>query len=126
MKIDYGEGMDQLTEEAIKYLRSHGRASFSEIASSLGASRVNVSHRLSPLFENGSLRVIAAIHPRRLGKCVLAHVRLAVQGQTGPFVERLKQHEDVVFLSETVGEYQVAVEFHTQNLQTLHRILWEI
>lgn len=118
--------MDFLTERAITCLRRDGRASYSTIAKELGTSRANVSTRLSPLFKSGSLRVIAAIHPRVLGLKVLAHLSLRVSGDPSGVVERLSKLPSAVYLSEATGTYQVIVELHSPNLAELHRDVGEI
>lgn len=118
--------MDFLTERAITYLRRDGRASYSTIAKELDTTRANVSSRLSPLFQSGSLRVIAAIHPRILGLEVLAHVSLRVFGSPAPIIEQLMQLPSAVYLSEATGSYQVIVELHAPTMNDLHRDIGSI
>lgn len=118
--------MDFLTERAITYLRRDGRASYSTIAKELDTTRANISSRLSPLFQSGSLRVIAAIHPRILGLEVLAHVSLRVYGSPAHIIEHLTQLPSAVYLSEATGSYQVIVELHSPSLTDLHRDIGEI
>lgn len=118
--------MDQLTEHAIAYLRKDGRASYSTIAKELGTTRSNVSSRLSPLFDSGSLRVIAAIHPRVMGVEMQAHLSLRITGDPHSIIEHLRSLKSAVYLSEATGTYQIIVELHTRSLKKLQQIIAEV
>ncbi|MGK0721565.1 Lrp/AsnC family transcriptional regulator [Leucobacter sp. W1478] len=111
--------MDQIIERAISLLRRDGRASYSEIARQLGTSRVNIASRLGPSLESGSVRVIAAVHPRLLGLNVLAHASIRVSGPLDPVIEAVANLTTPVFVSETAGQYQLVCELHARDLHEL-------
>lgn len=111
--------MDELTEAATALLRRDGRRSFSELARDLGTNRQSIANRLTPLLESGDLRIIAAVHPRLLGLDVLGHLSLRVRGPLERTVERIVATSSSVFISETVGPHQLAVELHAHSLGDL-------
>lgn len=111
--------MDQTVERAISLLRRDGRATYSELARQLGTSRVNLANKLGPLLENGSVRVIAAVHPRLLGREVLAHASVRVEGPLGPVLDRITELSSPVFVSETTGRFQLVCELHARDLAEL-------
>lgn len=112
--------MDPLLERAISLLRRNGRASYSELARQLDTSRMNVANRLGPLLESGSVRVIAAVHPRLLGMQILAHTSIRAHGPLEPVLAAIEQLHTPVFVSETSGTYQLVCELHALDLHQLH------
>lgn len=111
--------MDPIIERAISLLRRDGRATYSELARQLDTSRVNVASKLGPLLENGSVRVIAAVHPRLLGLDILAHASLRVSGPLEPVLASVAQLTTPVFVSETTGQYQLVCELHAHDMREL-------
>lgn len=107
--------MDDLTEAAVRLLRRDGRMSYSELARRLGTTRAAIAVRINPLLESGGLRILAAVHPRVLGLHSLTHLSFRVAGSTAPLIERMDQLGSSVFISETVGPFDVAAELHTRD-----------
>lgn len=118
--------MDQIIERAISLLRRNGRASYSEIARQLGTTRANIANRMGPLLESGSVRVIAAVHPRLLGLDVLAHASIRVSGRLEPVLECIGSLTTPVFVSETAGQYQLVCELHARDMHELQVDLREL
>jgi DNA-binding Lrp family transcriptional regulator len=111
--------MDALTEAAVRLLRRDGRMSFSEIARQLDTTRTAVAARISPMLDSGALRILAAVHPRVLGLNSLAHLSFRVAGSTAPLIARMGELGSPVFISETVGPFEVAAEVHTRDRSEL-------
>lgn len=111
--------MDELTEAAVQLLRRDGRLAFSEIARQLGTTRAAIATRVNPMLESGGLRILAAVHPRVLGLHSLAHLSFRVAGSTAPLLERMAELDSPVFISETVGPFEVAAEVHTSDRREL-------
>jgi len=111
--------MDALTEAAVQLLRRDGRLSLSEIARRLDTTRPAVTARVSPMLESGALRILAAVHPRVLGLHSLAHLSFRVAGSTAPLIRRMSELGSPVFISETVGPFEVAAEVHTRDRREL-------
>ncbi|GAA1422859.1 Lrp/AsnC family transcriptional regulator [Agrococcus citreus] len=115
--------MDALTEAAVQLLRRDGRLSFSEIARQLGTTRTAVTARVGPMLESGALRILAAVHPRVLGLHSLAHLSFRVAGSTTPLIKRMDELGSPVFISETVGPFEVAAEVHTRDRRELQSVM---
>lgn len=115
--------MDRTTELALVELRRDGRLSFSEIAHRLGTTRAAIAHRIGPLLDSGELRVLAAVHPRVLGLRVLAHVGARVQGRVDEVAGAMLELPAAVFVSQTIGPFNIAVELHVQSEEALHEQL---
>jgi DNA-binding Lrp family transcriptional regulator len=122
----YGGRVDEITEGAIALLRRDGRASFSDLARQLGTTRANVTRRISPMLDDGSLRVIAAVHPRLLGLDVLAHLMVRAEGPIPALAERIAENEATVFISEITGPNQLVVELHVGTLGELKDAVREV
>ncbi|MBP2329212.1 DNA-binding Lrp family transcriptional regulator [Kibdelosporangium banguiense] len=118
--------MDHLTEHAVTILRRDGRASYIEIARRLNSDRTIIASRLAPLFQDGSLRVTAAVHPRFLGLNVLAHVSVRVMSSVDTVANELIDMSEPVFISETTGRFQLVLELHLAGLQELHDMIQRI
>jgi DNA-binding Lrp family transcriptional regulator len=111
--------VDEITEGAIALLRRDGRTSFSDLARQLGTTRANITRRIAPMLDDGSLRVIAAVHPRLLGLDVLAHLMVRAEGDIKALAQRIAQIEATVFISEITGPMQLVIELHTTSLSEL-------
>lgn len=121
--MQYRESVDEITEQAVALLRRDGRASFSDIARHIGTTRVNVARRISPMLEDGSLRIVAAVHPRVLGLDVLAHLMVRAGGSIPDLARELARIEAAVFISEITGPNQLVVELHLTTLAELKTVV---
>lgn len=115
--------MDALTEDALSLLREDGRLSFSEIARRLGTTRAAVAARIAPRLDSGELRVVAAVHPRQLGLEVLAHVSVSIRGDVAATARAVTERTPAVFVSETVGPFELVLELHSRTIAQLQQSL---
>lgn len=122
----YGGAVDETTEGAIALLRRDGRASYSDLARRLGTTRANVARRIAPMLEDGSLRVIAAVHPRLLGLDVLAHLMVRAEGDIYELARRIAQIDATVFISEITGPMQLVIEAHLTTLSELQGVVRKV
>ena len=104
-------------------LQRDGRASISELAADVGASRDLVSQRLRVLLERGGLRVVAALDPGVAGHHVLVHTMIAVDGRALPVAQQVAEMPDSVFVSMTSGALPVVVESRHGSVDELHASL---
>ncbi|KKI22221.1 MULTISPECIES: Lrp/AsnC family transcriptional regulator [unclassified Leucobacter] len=102
--------MNAFDEDLIRALQFDGRAPFSALAKQLGVHRTVVAQRVHELLESDEIRIIAAVPPRALGLPLQVHLMLRIAGPTQPVFEQLLEHGSVVFLTETIGQYQAVVE----------------
>ena len=108
--------MDHLTQNIVNELRKDGRASFTEIARTLGTNRETVAQRANPLLASGEILIYAAIHPWIFGKNVGVHLLIRVEGPLDGVLSQLVDMDDTVFVSETTGAFQLVAELHTNSL----------
>ena len=59
--------MDNLNKQLVGLLQQDGRQSSQVIAKQLHVSSATIRRRLSNLLENGSIRIVAAIDPAKVG-----------------------------------------------------------
>ena len=79
----------ELDSKLIAALQSNGRATYRELAATVGAPRAAVSTRVQMLLDTGTVSVVAVAHPELLGLKAMAHVSVAVSGPVGPVAEVL-------------------------------------
>jgi len=74
------EDIDEIDRKLITILSRDGRASYTDLAKSIGLSRVAVQTRLNALIENGTIERFACIlNPERLGLTVSAFFNVDVE-----------------------------------------------
>jgi len=112
--------VDSITEDAVALLREDGRMSYSEIARRLGTTRTAIATRITPRLESGELTIAAAVHPRMLGLEVLAHVQVRVLGDVTAVARDILDRTTAVFVSETVGPFDIALEVHSRDFVELN------
>lgn len=113
---------DVLDAAISRALQQDGRASISELASALGASRDLVSQRLRLLLDRG-LRVVAALDPGVAGHHVLVHTMIAVDGRALPVAQQVAAMPGSVFVSMTSGALPLVVESRHGSVDALHASL---
>jgi DNA-binding Lrp family transcriptional regulator len=118
--------MDDLTQRIVTELRKDGRATFTDVAKSLGTNRDTVAKRVNPLLSSGALKIFAGIHPKVLGKQVSAHLSITIEGPLTKLLESLASIDSMVFVSETTGRFQVVAELHTESLAKAHEALADV
>ena len=118
--------MDQLTQNIINELRKDGRASYTDIANTLGTNRETVSKRANPLIASGELLIYAAIHPWIFGKNVGVHLLIRIEGPLDRVLTPLVDMDDTVFVSETTGAFQLVAELHTNSLNSSQQAISRI
>lgn len=112
--------MDQLDRLLVNELRADGRASYSDLAKSVGSNRTLVASHVNDLMNSGKVKVIAAVHPRVLGLSVLAHLSVQISGSGDEILRHLEELETAVYISETTGSHQFVVEVRMGTLGELY------
>ncbi|GEK79578.1 Lrp/AsnC family transcriptional regulator [Agrococcus baldri] len=107
-------------------LQGDGRASISELAAVVGASRDLVSQRLRVLLERDGLRIVAALDPGVAGHHVLVHTMIAVDGRAAPVAQQIAERPDSVFVSMTSGALPLVVESRHASIEALHASLDDV
>ncbi|QUW19729.1 AsnC family transcriptional regulator [Agrococcus sp. Marseille-Q4369] len=122
MAAEGGRDGSRIDAALTRALQADGRASISELAATVGASRDLVSQRLQRLHRDG-LRVVAALDPGVVGHHVLVHTMLAVDGPVRPVAQLVAELPDAVFVSMTSGALPLVVESRHGSVTELHEAL---
>lgn len=109
--------MDRLL---VHQLQADGRASFSDLAKSVGSNRAMVAAHVNELLGSGKVKVIAAVHPRVLGLEVLAHLAVQISGPSDVVLRRIEMLDSAVYISETTGSHQIVAEVRLSTLGELY------
>ncbi|MDJ1371401.1 Lrp/AsnC family transcriptional regulator [Gulosibacter molinativorax] len=120
------EPLVELDERLVTALRSDPRASMISIAKDIGAPRSLVTSRLRQMFDDGELRVVAALHPEFSGKNVIAHVSVRTHGPIEPVLEMVSERKDAVFVSVTSGAHDFIFEARAETHAQLDELLAEV
>ncbi|AHK30441.1 putative HTH-type transcriptional regulator [Rhodococcus opacus PD630] len=110
----------ELDSKLIAALQSNGRATYRELAATVGAPRAAVSTRVQTLLDTGTVSVVAVAHPELLGLKAMAHVSVAVSGPVGPVAEALCASEAAVYISAVSGQYNIIAELRVPSQQDLY------
>lgn len=109
--------MDRLL---VHELQADGRASYSDLAKSVGSNRTLVASHVNDLLGSGKVKVIAAVHPRVLGLEVLAHLALQISGASDEILRRIEGLDSAVYIAETTGIHQIVVEVRMSTMSELY------
>jgi len=112
--------MDNLDRALVQQLQADGRASYSDLAKSVGSNRTVVASHVNELLNSGKVRVIAAVHPRVLGLEVLAHLAVQISGSSEEALRGIDALDSAVYISETTGSYQIVVEVRMGTMGELY------
>ncbi|MFB9165188.1 Lrp/AsnC family transcriptional regulator [Arthrobacter psychrochitiniphilus] len=104
----------------VQQLQADGRASYSDLAKSVGINRTLVASHVNELLGSGKVKVIAAVHPRVLGLEVLAHLALKISGPSHDVLRRVEALDSAVYISETTGAHQVVAEVRVSTMNELY------
>lgn len=123
-------GMTDLTpvdRRILKVLTADGRASITEIAASIGASRTTVKTRLDRLIETGVIRRFTIDTAAEAQDEVRAMATIALQGSMSRAVIRaLSSLAEVHALHSTNGAWDLVAEIATNDLASLDATLRKI
>lgn len=112
--------MNQLDRLLVHQLQADGRASYSDLAKSVGSNRAMVASHVNELLSSGKVKVIAAVHPRVLGLEVLAHLSVQLSGPSEAVLRGIETLDSAVYISETTGSHQVVVEIRLGTMGQLY------
>ncbi|MCI9887507.1 Lrp/AsnC family transcriptional regulator [Micrococcales bacterium 31B] len=107
-------------ERLVRALQADGRATFSDLARDLGASRASVGARVADLLETQAIKIVAAIDPRVLGLHAIAHLAFRVQGAARRVAEQVQAADGCVFASLTTGAHALVAEFRVPSISDLY------
>jgi DNA-binding Lrp family transcriptional regulator len=120
--------MDDLDHRLIAALRRDGRASLSDLAAELGATRSTLRLRLARLMESGEIAGFSAITRADVSPApVRGFMMIAIEGRGAErIIARLQGFPSVMAVHSTNGKWDVILELAAQSLADLDRVLHRI
>lgn len=91
-------------------LRRDGRASYTDLARTLGVTRARVAARVHDLTASGRIRIVTVVDPTLLGLHTIAHVSATVGDDVLGVVDRFAVRPEVVFASAVSGAFDAVFE----------------
>jgi Lrp/AsnC family transcriptional regulator for asnA, asnC and gidA len=102
---------DEIDLQIIKILNEDGRASFAQIAQTLGVSPGMIRQRYNRLVEEGVLQVVAITNPMVLGLTTMAQIGVKVNvNRMQEIADQIASFEEVIYLVLLTGSYDLFVE----------------
>ncbi|MCZ0730942.1 Lrp/AsnC family transcriptional regulator [Mycolicibacterium iranicum] len=118
--------MDELDEAIVELLEGDGRLTHREIARRVGLSRSTAAARVQRLISSGQVVIRGAVHPAVLGRPVLAHVSVSVDGPAAPVAADIAGRVDVPFLSLTSGRHGLVAEIRSPTARDVDMAVAEL
>lgn len=114
--------MDQKDEKILEYLKSNGRASYTDIAEEIDVSEGTVRNRVQKMKENGVIERFT-VETSGLGSKAVVMVKL----ETGRDIESvLEEFPGGIDIKEVAGEYDLILEVERESNPEINSLLDEI
>lgn len=114
--------MDQKDEKILEYLKSNGRASYTDIAEEIDVSEGTVRNRVQKMKENGVIERFT-VETSGLGSKAVVMVKL----ETGRDIESvLEEFPGGIDIKEVAGEYDLILEVQRESNPEINSLLDEI
>ena len=106
-----GTNTDEIDLKIIKILNEDGRASFAQIAQTLGVSPGMIRQRYNRLVEEGIVQVVAITNPILMGFTTMAQIGVKVNvNRLQEIADQIAAFEEVIYLVLLTGSYDLFVE----------------
>jgi Lrp/AsnC family transcriptional regulator for asnA, asnC and gidA len=115
--------LDEIDHRLIGLLQRDGRASYAELAPSVGLSAPAVRQRVQRLIEGGVVQIVAVTDPLALGLPVMALVGIRVSGDALAIADALGAIERVIYVVVTGGSFDLFAEVVCQDMTELFEII---
>jgi Lrp/AsnC family transcriptional regulator for asnA, asnC and gidA len=120
--------LDKIDMQIVEELNRNGRAPFSRIGQSIGASTDTVTRRYTRLVQNGFIKVSIQINPILLGYKAILNFFIAFlsQNEMKMAVENLSNIPNVTYLVKISGDYSLQVVALVKEIEEIYAINEEI
>lgn len=109
--LSVGVQIDEIDQQIIKILNQDGRASFAQIAQTLGVSPGMIRQRYNRLVEEGAVQVVAITNPMLMGFTIMAQIGVKVNvNRFQEIADRIASFDEVIYLVMITGSYDLFVE----------------
>ena len=121
-----GAAFDEVDAAIVRHLAQDGRASYADLARSIGLSQATVRARLIRLLEDGSVVVTGRVDPRALGIGIVAIAFVTGRGRAHDLAGRIGALPEAVYVAATTGGFDLLVEVRCRDADHLLSTLDEI
>ena len=122
--------LDKVDKQILKILNQSARMPVTEIAEKTHHSVHTVHYRLKQLRKNGIIQGFRPkINVQKLGiqwHLLLIKFDSVSQERTKAFLDYCKQHKNVYYVTNTVGEYNVLLDVHVKSTEEFRDFLFDI
>jgi Lrp/AsnC family transcriptional regulator for asnA, asnC and gidA len=115
--------IDAVDRSIIRALQDDGRASYAELASSVGLSPPAVRQRMQRLMETGLLQVVAVTDPLKLGLPVMALVGIEVDEDVRKVADAVGAIDEVIYAVLTSGAFDLFAEVVCADMDQLFEVV---
>lgn len=115
--------LDELDHQILEFLQVDGRASFREIARSLGVSEGTIRGRSNRMQADGVVTFAAITDPFKVGYQTMAFCLIKVRaGAQQEAIDALAETPEVIYISSCIGR----ADLYIQVISTDHQHLWRL
>lgn len=118
-KINNCVEIDETDKLLIEKLAMNGRMTFGKIAQELGSNIVTISRRYEHLIDNGYIRVVIRIDPRKIGYSGYAYLNIKFPKTEIDPLNALSEIPDVTQIQEMGGEFDYSIIVMLRDLEHL-------
>nr|WP_228800721.1 Lrp/AsnC family transcriptional regulator [Nocardia terpenica] len=102
--------MDDISKRIIAQLQQDGRRPYATIGKAVGLSEAAVRQRVQRLSDAGVIQIVAVSDPLQVGLFRQAMVAITVDGPLRPVSDALAAMDDITYVVECAGRYDVLCE----------------
>ena len=119
--------LDEIDHQIVALLLANGRASHAEIGRSVGLTASSVYERVRKLEERGViLGYTAIVDAAKLGKPLLAFIRVSSLADPGHFEETVREHPNVLECWDVTGEDSYIMRVRASDTDDLRQTILKI
>jgi Lrp/AsnC family transcriptional regulator for asnA, asnC and gidA len=115
--------IDAIDRAIIRELQVDGRASYADLATTVGLSPPAIRQRMQRLIESELLQVVAVTDPLKLGLPVMALVGIAVDGDMREVADAVGAIDEVIYVVLTSGSFDLFAEVVCADMDELLRVV---
>ncbi|MFM7013908.1 MAG: Lrp/AsnC family transcriptional regulator [Actinomycetota bacterium] len=115
--------LDEVSKLIVEQLQLDGRKSYSEIGKAVGLSEAAVRQRVQKLTDSGVMQIVAVTDPLQLGFHRQAMIGIRCSGDTTALADALSKLQEVDYVVNTAGSFDVLVEVVCENDDSLIDLL---
>lgn len=116
---------DELDYQILKLLQKDGRMSFTEISKEINVAVSTIRHRYINLIEDGTLKIIGRVDPKKIGFNAYASVLISVKPKSfmKTILEELAKLPEISFLATVSGDYDIEANIMCRDMEHLNTLL---